>query len=79
MKQTWNGSELQAQAHEQGTRQVTYLRKMGTGGLSKGVGRTAWSTGLGASLLLLARFFSSALMLALLLRDCVLHGVAPST
>jgi hypothetical protein len=29
------------------------------------------------SLLLLARFFSSALMLALLLRDRVLHGVAP--
>jgi hypothetical protein len=33
-------------------------------------------TGLGASTLLLARFFSSTLILALLLCDCVLHGVA---
>jgi hypothetical protein len=34
--------------------------------------------GLGASLLLPARFFSNALMLALLLRDRMFHGVAPS-
>jgi hypothetical protein len=46
-------------------------------GLLKGVGRPG-RTGLGASLLLPTRFFSSALTLALLLRDRVLHGVAPS-
>jgi hypothetical protein len=57
---------------------VTYLRKTGTGGLSKGVGWPAWADRPGASLLFPACFFSGALTLALLLHDRVLHGVAPS-
>jgi hypothetical protein len=52
-------------------------RRGAPGGFKRGEAGRPGPTSLGASLLLLAWFFSSPLMLALLLCDRVLHGVAP--